>query len=56
MIHRTVVSFLLLCLSAGLFDSSAHAADWARFRGPNGSAVSEARGVPTEWSDSKNLA
>jgi hypothetical protein len=32
------------------------AADWSRFRGPNGSAVSEARNVPTEWSDSKNLA
>lgn len=36
--------------------SSAEAADWSRFRGPNGSAVSDARGVPTEWSDSKNLA
>jgi outer membrane protein assembly factor BamB len=36
--------------------STAEAADWSRFRGPNGSAVSDARGVPTEWSDSKNLA
>ena len=36
--------------------SSAEAADWSRFRGPNGSAVSDAHGVPTEWSDSKNLA
>ncbi|MBC7819360.1 MAG: PQQ-like beta-propeller repeat protein [Planctomycetaceae bacterium] len=34
----------------------APAADWARFRGPNGSAVSDARGVPTEWSDLKNVA
>ncbi len=32
------------------------AADWSRFRGPNGSAVSDARGVPTDWSDSTNLA
>ena len=31
------------------------AADWSRFRGPNGSAVSEDRGVPTDWSDSTNL-
>ena len=31
------------------------AADWSRFRGPNGSAVSDDRGVPTDWSDSKNL-
>ena len=36
--------------------SSAESADWSRFRGPNGSAVSDARGVPTEWSDSTNLA
>lgn len=36
--------------------SAAESADWSRFRGPNGSAVSDARGVPTEWSDSKNLA
>ncbi len=36
--------------------SSANAADWSRFRGPNGSAVSDARGVPTEWSTSTNLA
>ena len=31
-------------------------ADWSRFRGPDGSAVSDARGVPTDWSDSTNLA
>lgn len=37
-------------------DSAGQAADWSRFRGPNGSAVSDARGVPTEWSDTKNLA
>lgn len=36
--------------------SSADAADWSRFRGPNGAAVSDARGVATEWSDSKNVA
>lgn len=36
--------------------SSAEAADWSRFRGPNGTAVSDARGIPTEWSDSKNIA
>ena len=33
-----------------------HAGDWSRFRGPNGSAVSDDRGVPTDWSDSTNLA
>ena len=27
-------------------------ADWSRFRGPNGNAVSEEKGLPTKWSDS----
>jgi len=30
--------------------------DWARFRGPNGSGISAATGVPTEFGPSKNLA
>ena len=46
--------FLVLGIVIAL--SSAEAADWSRFRGPNGTAVSDARGIPTEWSDSKNLA
>ncbi|MFN0020344.1 MAG: PQQ-binding-like beta-propeller repeat protein [Pirellulaceae bacterium] len=28
------------------------AADWSRFRGPNGNAFSEEKGLPTKWSDS----
>jgi outer membrane protein assembly factor BamB len=31
------------------------AADWPGFRGPNGNGTSNDAGVPTEWSDSKNL-
>ena len=31
---------------------SAQAADWSRFRGPNGNAFSEEKGLPTKWSDS----
>jgi hypothetical protein len=31
------------------------AADWTRFRGPNGSGVSEDAKPPATWSDSKNL-
>lgn len=49
----------VLCLSVMLGMSTlspTEAGDWTRFRGPNGSAVSDARGVPTEWGDSKNLA
>ena len=33
---------------------AAHAEDWPRFRGPNGSGVVQAN-LPTEWSESKNL-
>ena len=32
------------------------AADWARFRGPNGSGVSpDSQAVPVQWSDTENL-
>jgi hypothetical protein len=42
------------CMFAG--STLASADDWTRFRGPNGSGVSgEAKSVPIEWSDSKNL-
>ncbi len=34
----------------------ASAADWSRFRGPNGSALGEAHNLPEKWSDSLNLA
>jgi outer membrane protein assembly factor BamB len=43
----------LLALSAGL--RAASAPDWSRFRGPNGSGVSTATNVPTEFGPSKNL-
>lgn len=36
--------------------SSAGAADWPRFRGPNGSAVSDATGLPVTWSEKENIA
>src|SRR5262245_16129711 len=47
---------LNVLLAAGAV--SMHAAEaplWSRFRGPNGSGVSEARNVPTEFGPSKNL-
>jgi len=30
-------------------------ADWPRFRGPTGMGVSQAKGLPIEWSDDKNV-
>ncbi len=40
---------------AVLFVSVVEADDWPQFRGPGGSGVSSDDGVPTEWSDQKNL-
>jgi len=34
---------------------SAIGADWPRFRGPNGSATSDERGLPLTWSDGQNV-
>jgi outer membrane protein assembly factor BamB len=47
-----------LCAAALLAGvcSEIFAEDWTRFRGPNGSGVSAETGIPTEWSDEKNLA
>jgi outer membrane protein assembly factor BamB len=36
--------------------SSADAEDWPRFRGPDGSGVSDAKGLPVSWSDTENVA
>ena len=38
-----------------LFSSLALAGEWMRFRGPNGTGISDEK-VPLEWSDSKNIA
>jgi hypothetical protein len=46
-----VVSFLLLIVAAGRAD-----AQWARFRGPNGSGVDLSVGYPVEFSPTKNVA
>ena len=31
-------------------------ADWLRFRGPNGSGVSDDQGLPADWSEGENIA
>jgi outer membrane protein assembly factor BamB len=41
-----VLCLLMLCMS-----SSAVAQEWTRFRGPNGSGVSETTTIPVEWSE-----
>jgi len=51
-------STLLLVVTSGLFAASLAAApppDWARFRGPNGSGISTATNIPTDFGPGKNL-
>lgn len=48
--RRFSILLSLLTASAGI------AADWDRFRGPNGSGVIEATGLPTEFGPDKNVA
>ncbi|MFC5454079.1 PQQ-binding-like beta-propeller repeat protein [Prosthecobacter fluviatilis] len=49
-----ITRFSLLVLLSSTF--AATAADWARFRGPNGSGIApDDKPVPVEWSATKNL-
>src|SRR5262245_34317571 len=48
--RRTGFSLLVFLLT-----SSTHAEDWSRFRGPNGSGISQDTGFPTEFGPSKNV-
>lgn len=51
------LSFMTLALGALLFwaPRGAEAQDWPRFRGPNGSGVAEAAGLPAEFGPEKNV-
>ena len=43
---------LLAIIFSNCVSDFALGADWSRFRGPNGNAFSEEKGLPTKWSDS----
>ena len=45
-----IQSMLFLILSAGIL-----AADWTQWRGEAGDGISQAKALPTEWSEEKNL-
>ncbi|QDT70510.1 outer membrane biogenesis protein BamB [Planctomycetes bacterium MalM25] len=49
---RALAAIVLIALS----DGSADAADWARFRGPNGTGVSPDPAPPVTWGNNTNLA
>jgi outer membrane protein assembly factor BamB len=45
-----------LGLAALLIASATFAADnWPQFRGPNGDGISDAKGIPTKWSETENV-
>jgi outer membrane protein assembly factor BamB len=48
-IPRFTVTFILIAMLVPL--TRVTAADWARFRGPNGAGISEATTIPTEWTE-----
>ena len=50
---RSISLSLLCCFS--LLSTISLAADWTRFRGPNGTGISPDGPAPIEWSESKNL-
>jgi hypothetical protein len=38
-----------------LYSQTAQGSNWPQWRGPEGQGVSEEKGLPLEWSDSKNI-
>ena len=44
-----------VCLVVVLSGLALHAEDWPEFRGPTGQGHSSERGLPLEWSDTKNV-
>jgi hypothetical protein len=53
---KTACTGLLLSLVFVLHQTAAGAADWSRFRGPNGTGVSpDEKSTPVQWSESENL-
>ncbi|HEX5444920.1 MAG TPA: hypothetical protein VFW87_13875, partial [Pirellulales bacterium] len=49
-------SILIYLLLAVALRAASGADDWPQFRGPDGQGHSEQHGLPTEWSEQKNIA
>ena len=49
-----ILAFSLLFFSIPAFAQEPE--QWSRFRGPNGQGISTATGLPTQWSDTENIA
>ena len=46
---------IAICLLLALMGIGVHAQDWPEFRGPTGQGHSAERGLPLEWSESRNI-
>jgi len=51
MTPRNRNSLITACVIALAYAPFLHAQEWTRFRGPNGSGVSDAKTVPVKWTD-----
>lgn len=53
---RPLARLLVCAVVCAVSGRPGWAGDWSRFRGPNGSAVSDARDIPTTWSETTHVA
>jgi outer membrane protein assembly factor BamB len=51
-----VIRHTPICIALLAFASVAHADNWPQWRGPTNDGISRDSNVPTEWSESKNIA
>ena len=42
---------LLVITALATFPRSASAQEWTRFRGPNGTGISDVKGIPVKWTE-----
>ncbi|MDB5390445.1 MAG: Pyrrolo-quinoline quinone, partial [Planctomycetaceae bacterium] len=54
-VNQTGLRFFISLLLLALHAQTVSAADWSRFRGPNGEGISTDTKVPTTWSQTENL-
>ena len=52
---RVPVAFAAICFTLLLIKPAAAADNWAEFRGPNGTGISDATGLPVRWSETENV-
>ena len=53
--HWASVMFALGTCAFAVVAEQPGAADWTQFRGPTGQGISHAKGLPVEWSSTKNI-